>query len=85
MEELGQSEDQIFALDGDWSEFTPVEKSLFTVAKKLAASPVVLTDEEVTAAVKLAGPRDVVQMVSYTTNRAAFDRITEAAGLQVEP
>jgi hypothetical protein len=24
-------------------------------------------------------------MVSYTTNRASFDRITEAAGLQVEP
>ena len=34
---------------------------------------------------KLAGPRDVVQLVSYTTNRASFDRITEAAGLQIEP
>jgi len=27
----------------------------------------------------------VVQLVSYTTNRAPFDRITEAAGLQIEP
>jgi hypothetical protein len=82
--ELGQSDDQIFALDGDWSEFTPVEKSLFTVAKNLAASPVVLTDTDVAEAVKLASPRDVVQLVRYTTNRTSFDRITEAAGLPVE-
>jgi hypothetical protein len=81
---LGQSEDQIFALDGDWSEFTPTDRSLFTVARKLAASPVVLTDDDVTQAVKLAGPRDVVQLVRYTTNRTSFDRITEAAGLPVE-
>jgi hypothetical protein len=34
--------------------------------------------------VKLAGPRDVVLLVSYVTTRASFDRITEAAGLVVE-
>jgi AhpD family alkylhydroperoxidase len=82
--QLGQTEDQIYALDGDWSSFAPAERSLFVVARKLAASPVVLTDDDVAAAVKLASPRDVVQLVSYTTNRASFDRITEAAGLQVE-
>ena len=82
---LGQTDDQIFALDGSWDEFSPQDRALFTVAKHLAASPVVLTDDEVATAVKLAGPRDVVQMVSYTTNRASFDRITEAAGLQLEP
>ena len=58
---------------------------MFTVAKKLGASPVVLTDSEVAEAVRLAGPRDVVQTVSYTTNQASFDRLTEAAGLPVEP
>jgi AhpD family alkylhydroperoxidase len=84
LRQLGQTEDQIYALDGDWSSFAPAERSLFVVARKLAASPVVLTDDDVAAAVKLAGPRDVVQLVSYTTNRASFDRITEAAGLQVE-
>jgi hypothetical protein len=57
---------------------------LFTLARKLASSPVVLTDDDVAKAVKLAGPRDVVQLISYTTNRAAFDRITESAGLQLE-
>ena len=61
-----------------------MERALFTVARKLAASPVVLTDDDVALALKLAGPRDVVQLISYVTNRASFDRITEAAGLQLE-
>jgi hypothetical protein len=82
---LGQTDDQVNRLDGDWSGYTPTERALFTVARNLAASPVVLTDDEVDAAVKLAGPRDVVQLISYVTVRASFDRITEAAGLQLEP
>jgi len=45
---------------------------------------VVLTDADVAQAVKLAGARDVVQLISYTTNRASFDRLTESAGLQLE-
>lgn len=81
---LGQTDDRIYALDGDWKSFTPTEQAMFTVAKKLAASPVVLTDDDVTVAVKLAGPRDVVQLISYVTTRASFDRITEAAGLRAE-
>jgi hypothetical protein len=85
LREQGQSDDQIFALDGDWKAFAPREQALFTVAQKLGASPVVLTDSEVARAVELAGPRDVVQTVSYTTQRASFNRITEAAGLPIEP
>ena len=81
---MGQSEDQIFKLDGDWAAFTPAERAQFTLAKKLAASPVVLTDNDVAEAVKLVGPRDVTQLISYVTTRASFDRITEAAGLTVE-
>jgi hypothetical protein len=84
LQELGWSDDQIYKLDGSWDDFTPAERSLFTVARKLAATPVVLTDADVAEAVKQAGPRDVVQVISYTTNRASFDRITEAAGLQLE-
>jgi len=84
LRDLGWSDDQIYQLDGSWEEFTPVERSLFNVARKLAAAPVVLSDADVTDAVQQAGPRDVVQVISYTTHRASFDRITEAAGLQVE-
>ena len=84
MKALGLSDDQIYKLDGDWSEFTPKERSLFTLARKLATTPVILTDADVAEAVKQAGPRDVVQTISYTTNRASFDRITESAGLRLE-
>jgi hypothetical protein len=84
LKELGQTDEQIYQLDGDWSGFPATDRALFTVARKLAASPVVLTDEDVAEAVKLAGPRDVVQLISYTTTRASFDRITEAAGLPPE-
>jgi alkylhydroperoxidase family enzyme len=83
LEQLGRSAEQSRELDGDWACFTPAERALFTVARKLAASPIVLTDEDVAQAVKLAGPREVVQLISYTTNRTSFARITEAAGLQV--
>jgi hypothetical protein len=84
LKELGQSDEQIYQLDGAWQNFSPRERALFTVARNLAASPIVLTDDDVERAVKVAGPRDVVQTISYTTSRAAFDRITEAAGLQLE-
>lgn len=84
LRELGWSDDQIFMLDGDCSEFTPAERAQFQLARQLAASPIVLTDAETTAAVKLVGSRDVVQLISYTTNRASFNRITESAGLQIE-
>jgi alkylhydroperoxidase family enzyme len=84
LSELGQSDDRIFQLDGDWSGFTPAERAQFTLARKLAASPVVLTDADVAEAVKLVGPRDVTQLISYTTTRASFDRITESAGLRLE-
>jgi alkylhydroperoxidase family enzyme len=84
LKDLGQADEQIFKLDGDWKDFTPAERALFTVARHLAASPMVLSDDDVTRAVKAAGPRDVVQTISYTTTRAAFDRVTEAAGLQLE-
>jgi hypothetical protein len=82
--ELGQSDDQIYKLDGDWADLSPGDKALFTVARKLAASPVVLTDADVARALELTGPREVVQLVIYTTIRAAFDRITESGGLQLE-
>lgn len=84
LRELGQTDDQIYSLDGNWAGFTPVERALFTIARKLAVTPVVLTDDDVTEGLKLTGPREVVQLISYVTGRAWFDRVTEAAGLQLE-
>jgi len=57
------------------------ERAILLIARNLAASPIVLTDRQVELAVKLVGPRAVTQAINYTAYRAAFDRITEAAGL----
>src|SRR5207237_7590276 len=46
LRQLGLSDDQIYKLDGSWKEFAPAERALFTLARKLAASPIVLTDQE---------------------------------------
>jgi alkylhydroperoxidase family enzyme len=84
LRELGQSDEQVYRLDGSWAGFTPAERALFTVARNLAASPIVLSDEDVAEALKRTSPRAVVQLITYTTGRAFFDRVTEAAGLQLE-
>jgi alkylhydroperoxidase family enzyme len=81
---LGCSDEQIYALDGDWKGFTAAERAMFTVARQLAASPIMLTDHEAAEAIKHTSTRDVVQLITYTTSRALFDRITEAAGLRLE-
>ncbi len=81
LRKLGQTDVEIYALDGDWSGFSAKERALFQIAKQLGTSPVVLSDEEVKAGVELAGARDVVQTISFTTSRASFNRLTEAAGL----
>ncbi len=81
---MGQSNDQIFLLDTDWKTFPSKERSLFTIAKKLGASPVALTDFQVAEGLEAAGARDVVQTVSYVAAQASFDRLTEAAGLPLE-
>jgi hypothetical protein len=84
LRELGWSDDKIYKLDGSWAEFTPAERALFTVARNLAATPIVLTDSDVDKALKLTGPREVVQLISYVTGRAFFNRVTEAAALRLE-
>ncbi len=84
LKEQGMSDDQIYELDGSWEGFTAAERSLFTLASNLAASPIVLTDNEVTEAIKLNSPSEVVQLIHYVTGRAFFNRVTEAARLPAE-
>lgn len=81
---LGQSEDQIFALDGDRKSFSEPDQALFTFAQHLAASPIALTDEDFAVALKLNSPAQVVQTINHVASCAYFDRVTEAAGLPLE-
>lgn len=84
LEKLGQTEDQIFALDGDWKSLSDADRSLFTFAKHLAASPIASTDEDAATALKLASPALLVQTINHVASCAYFNRVTEAAGLPIE-
>lgn len=84
LNELWQGEAMQQALDGNGSEFSVQDRQLFLVAKNLAASPVILSDLEVAEALETAGAAAVVQTIQYVTQRAAFNRLTEAAGLPLE-
>jgi hypothetical protein len=84
LRKLGLSDDEIYKLDGDWKGYSAAERALFNMARNLAASPIMISDHDVKVALQATGPREVVQLITYTTNRSSFDRITEAAGLQVE-
>ena len=59
------------------------------MALKLAASPIVLADDDVAEALKLTSPRDVVQLIGYTTTRtglsvrAEIDSRPYATGVKV--
>jgi hypothetical protein len=57
---------------------------MFKFARKLAATPIALTDEDVEDALQQTNPRQVVQLVNFVTSRAFFDRVTEAAGLPID-
>lgn len=81
LQQLGQSTEQIFALDGDQAALNESERAMLTMARKLATSPITLSDEQVQRVVELAGPRRATQLINFVTSRAYFDRVTEAAGL----
>ncbi len=81
---LGQTEDQIFALDGDRKEFSESDQALFTFSQNLAASPIALTDDDASLALTLTSPAHVVQTINHVASCAYFNRVTEAAGLPLE-
>ncbi len=84
LKKLGQTDDQIFALDGNWDQFSAADRSLFQFAKHLAASPIASTDEDAAEALKQTSPRHLVQLINHVTACAYFNRLTEAAGLPIE-
>jgi alkylhydroperoxidase family enzyme len=81
---LGQSEDDIYALDGDWSQFPSDQRAVFTFARALANTPIALTDSQFAEVLSQSGPETCVQLINYTVGRVYFDRVTEAAGLPLE-
>jgi len=86
---LGQTREQILELDQfetskSETTLTARDRALLKVAKDLAASPVVLSDDEAQHAIDVASPREFIQTVHYTAMRSLFDRFTEACYLPAD-
>ncbi|AMV38594.1 carboxymuconolactone decarboxylase family protein [Planctomyces sp. SH-PL62] len=84
LQELGQSDDAIFALDAPDDRFTPGQKAAFHLARKLTVDPAMVTDADVEAVRKHYNDRETAEVVYFVTVASFFGRVTEAAGLPLE-
>ena len=81
---LGQSDDAIFALDSPSADVSPTQRAVFHLAGKLTVDPALVTDSDVEAVRRFLSDRETAEVVYFITAAAFFDRVTEAAGLQLE-
>src|SRR5262249_18448917 len=81
---LGVSEKGIWALDGSWAGFTPGERAAFSLARKVTATPFKVTDDDIAILRNPYSDSEVAELVYQLCTVAFFDRLTEAAGLQLE-
>lgn len=84
LRKLGQSDDQIFSLDGDRKQFDASTQAALHIAQKLTASPQVITDSDIAPLRKHFSDPQVAEVVYYTTQAAFFNRVAEAAQLPSE-
>lgn len=84
LNDLGLSDDQVFAIDQEDSHADPAERAALALARKITLDPALVTDADVEAVRKSFSDSETAEVVYLTTQAAAFDRLTEAAGLRLE-
>lgn len=83
---LGQDDEAIFALDRtDPGAFPADRLAVISLARKLTVDPALIADEDIDALRKHFPDGEVAEVVFQVTESAYFDRLTEAAGLRLEP
>jgi alkylhydroperoxidase family enzyme len=82
---LGFSDDQIFALDQPESLESAADREVVKFATKITVNPALADDDDFARLRKLFDDKKVAEIVYQITEAAFFDRVTEAAGLAVEP
>jgi alkylhydroperoxidase family enzyme len=55
------------------------------IARKITVDPALITDADIEGLRKHYSDREVAEIVYHATQAAFFDRLTEAAGLRLEP
>jgi alkylhydroperoxidase family enzyme len=82
---LGATPAEVAELDGPWDALPPARKHAYELARKLTVDPALVGDADIA---RLRGPytdKQVAELVFQVTEAAFFDRLTEAAGLPLEP
>lgn len=85
LNDLGLSDDQVFAVDGPDFGSPAAERAALALARKITVDPALVTDADVEAVRRDFSDSETAEVVYLTTQAAAFDRLTEAAGLRLEP
>ncbi|QEH38939.1 hypothetical protein OJF2_75490 [Aquisphaera giovannonii] len=83
---LGQDDDAIYRLDrADLDNIPARRRAVYSLARKLTVDPALVADADVEAVRAQFPDREVAEIVFQVTEAAYFDRLTEAAGLPLEP
>ncbi|WP_165229559.1 carboxymuconolactone decarboxylase family protein [Aquisphaera insulae] len=83
---LGQDDDAIYRLDrADLDDLPARRRSVFSLARKLTVDPAFVADADIQAIRSHFPDREVAEIIFQVTEAAYFDRLTEAAGLPLEP
>ncbi len=80
----GFSGTQIIALDQPEKLASPVDREVVQFARKITVDPALIDDDDFARMRKLFDDKQVAEVVYLTTQAAFFDRLTEAARLQLE-
>lgn len=81
---LGATDDEIFALDALDGRFAANELPVLKLARKLTIAPQLINDADIESVREHYSDSEVAEIVHRITHAAFFDRLTEAAGLQLE-
>ena len=80
----GMTDDQIAALDGDWSEFTPKERAAFAFTKKLTYEPNAITDADIDRLQTHYNDAQIVEIITAVAGFNAMNRWTGALRIPQE-
>jgi hypothetical protein len=81
---LGQSDDAIFALDGDGASLPVADREALAFVRKLTVAPQRITDDDIAHLREHYADAAVAEIVYRVTNAAFLNRVTEAAALPLE-
>ncbi|MBX3442926.1 MAG: hypothetical protein KF774_11010 [Planctomyces sp.] len=85
LREMGFSDDAIFALDRPESLESEADREIVRFARTITVDPALVTDDDFARLRARYSDKQVAEILYHITQAAFFNRLTEAAGLPLEP